>query len=206
MSRVENLIKESFSSVLRESGFRRKGHRWNRERGSFIDVVEVQRPKVNITGDESFAVEGGVFVPEFYEPIWREKPPQFAKTVDCPVRARTDEIARIAGAPPSRQWWRLVGEDDYESLKVNMPSVLRELVLPFLERYKSMADIHAALLNPRGMQAVNNFRKFHLAIAKAKLGDITGAKSVLEEAAKTGWGSRATLVAGALGITLDSVE
>ena len=88
MKRTDHIAKIYIVPSLKKGGFKKRRLAWNRSRGKFIDVINVQKSRWNEPDDESFTINVGVVVPEFREIIWDEPYKGFAKEPEGVIRFR----------------------------------------------------------------------------------------------------------------------
>ena len=198
--RTDALANQTIEPILREARFRKKNRTWNRRRGQFIDVINIQTDtKAGLS--DSFTVNIGVFLPDFYEIVWGHKNTSFVSEAHCPVRLRINELIQgdLSGLGYDR-WWDLDSEAALEQASLDTSDALRRNVLPFFERFQTIQDIHAFMDNARGGLSKSWDFRLYLAIAKHRVGDAEGAKTILEECRQIGWTEHAERVITTLGI------
>ena len=209
---IDELIRRHIQPVLRERGFVRKARTWNRHRGTFIDVINVQASRWNANDSGSFTVNVGVFLPSVYSITWGKEPPSVAKVGDCIVETRLgdpsmDGETLLKVAPKGQlleQWWNFDASTDVDVLGSQVAEVIVRQGLPFLEHFDSIEAIRDFLVercnSPRGRP----LDRINLAVIEARLGDLNSARQRLMESKRLdGWGDWASAVANRLGISLD---
>lgn len=202
MASLEDLIKARIAPVLKAAGFRKRRHLWNRIHGDLIHVVTLDKSPYCTRTHEDFTVNTGVFVPKVYDSVWHEQPP-FIAEYHCQIR---EGIGKIIGGFETRaphKWWHCASETEYEEAGREVEQLLPCHVLPFLARFQTMESVHGFMSNVTGWQSRDWLMKIYLSLVKREIGDIDGAKAVLEEIVgnpkSRGWADRAREILAALG-------
>ena len=196
--RIQQIIANPIQPILKQAGFRKKGHLWNRYRERFVDVLDIQRAKVDVPGSEEFTINLGIFVPEFYEVVWGEKIKGFAKEVDCAFRLRIGPLLQECAAREALDiWWNLESQKDVESAGEEISCALRDKVLPFFESFRSIQDIHDYIENVEPGKHNDLLAQIYLALAKIAIGDADACDKILMsiiQGPSKGWADRASLI------------
>lgn len=202
MNGLGELTNEQVEPILAASGFKRRKFEWNRARGHFIDVVEIQTSPAGYPGREHFTLNAGIFIPSFYETVWQKSAGKFAREADCAVRARIGELLTGDFSGKARDtWWHLDGGQEFEKCRRELPKIVNGNILPFLERFRSMTDVLEFLSHATGWQGDYPLSRIYFALAKDASGDKEGAKNVLRTIAKgknRAWADRAMLVSASI--------
>jgi hypothetical protein len=197
---VESLATQVVGPILREARFKKKGLTWNRKREDLVDVVNIQRDKGGLP--ESFTVNVGVFIPDFYEIVWGVRKTSSVGEAACPVRIRIGPLMQgdLSQRVGTDVWWDLDSDAALEKVGLEISHLLSAKVLPFLDSFQTIRDVHAFMDNARGgLSGAWDFR-LYLAIAKYRVGDAEGAKAILEECRRVGWTQHAERVMATLGL------
>lgn len=196
MADLSEIIKQSIQPFLKQLGFKKKGLQWNRDRGEFVDVVTVQEAKHSTPEKLVFTVNLGVFVKPFYEAVWRKSPNGFATEADCAVRVRLGDL--IQGKPYGDaldQWWQVEPSAlDNGEIGKEIEKALRELGIPFLERFDNFGKIADHLQKVEGWQAKNPLITLYRALAEWKTGASKNALETLAMIKGKAWEARADVV------------
>ena len=137
MARDVTSLAQSLHAVLRPRGFRKKGARWNRASGSFVDVIDIQKSQWSF----SFTVNCGVFLPSAYTLLWEKQPAKFVSEVSCTVRSR------IGGLIDDHDlWWDVKQETIPQDVIDDVVTKVEAYVLPFLDGLHSLKAMEAYLV------------------------------------------------------------
>jgi hypothetical protein len=193
MHMLDSVIKILIQPVLKSNGFKKKGLQWNRIRGEFIDVVTVQEADYSTPQAEVFTVNLGVFVPSFFEAVWRRSPCVFVTEADCVVRARLgDLIQEKPYGDACDEWWTLT-DDDVQTGELVINALI-EKGLPFLSSFDSFAAVANHLREVKGWQSKNTLMIIYRALAEWKTGDTSAAIELLESVKGKAWAAKASAV------------
>jgi hypothetical protein len=154
--------------LLKPLGFARQKAIWNRNVGSFIDVIDVQTSKAG----DAITINAGVLRPDVHTKCWGTEPPAFIEEPSCTVRARVGQL--IDGKDV---WWRL---SDRKTLD-DVAAKITAYVLPFLDRMHSLDAMEQFLANAQVMKQKYPPPIIYLAILKCERGDRTGACALLAD-------------------------
>jgi hypothetical protein len=108
-------------AMLKPLGFSRKNATWNRQSGSFVQVINLQSSQFS----ETLTANLGVFDKEIYERFWKRSPAGVVREADCIVRSRSGEL--MDGFD---RWWAV----EAEGTATEIARDLTEHALPFLDR------------------------------------------------------------------------
>ena len=196
MSNLDEIVKGSIQPLLKSLGFRKKGLRWNRDRGEFMDVVTVQEAKHSTLERQVFTLNLGVFVKLFYETVWQKHPSGFMTEADCAVRVRLAHL--VQGKPYGNaldQWWEIeaVAPGDVLIGK-EVEDALRDIGIPFLERFDKFDAIADHLHKVKGWQAKDSLIVIYRALAEWKTGATNTALKTLSMIEGKAWEAKADVV------------
>jgi hypothetical protein len=197
VSGIDQLVRRPLDGMLRVAGFRRKGRLWNRSREPFVDVVDVQASKWNTAGDQSLAVNLGVFVPSVYRLCWQRELPQVVREEDCQVRRRLSQDVDSE----TDHWWTVNGTPDLETAGAEIVSLLSSQAMPFFDRLRSLSAVRETLEMTIRSPRATPVDRIYLAIVKAELGDLDDAMAILDgvrTSAARAWDGRVSVVMSAL--------
>lgn len=180
------IVLRDLDSRLKPDGFRRKGYTWNRARGEFVDVIELQKDSTRPLVTVNF----GVFCSEVRSLIWPDAPPQGQKQEpSCLVRRRVQR-------QPGRGGW-------FERDPPNLVDALYEAIvnqaLPLFDATTGREQMIEAISEnrPRGTQDC-----VYIAVLMHALGQHESSCKVLRHeigmAGNTKWGSILRELAGRL--------
>ena len=179
---LATILTDVVQPLLARVGFKGKSYLWNRDRGGFIDVIEFQLGKATVRSQEQFTINAGVFVPRFYELTWGKKHKGFVREVDCTVRGRVGQIiqSRFDGKALDK-WWHLDTEEATFICSSELPTVLTQHILPFLEEHGSFRHIYDFLSARAGWEREFPLNRLYLALVLSELGHQEKADSVFHE-------------------------
>lgn len=166
------MIIDSLQPLLKLHGFKKKGLKWNRERGDFVDVITFQEAKHSTAESPVFTINMGVFVASFFEAIWNKQLMTFASEADCIIRLRLGDLMqnRLYGNAFD-QWWTLSGDlDNVESIKKEIHLAISEKAIPFLDSFRDYSFIINHLQKMSGWQTKTPLLVIYYALAEWKVG------------------------------------
>ncbi|MEJ2120186.1 MAG: DUF4304 domain-containing protein [Alphaproteobacteria bacterium] len=179
MTRLRGIVGSRVAPLLKNAGFKKARYVWNRTRGDFVDVIDLQIGRGGETGNEVFTLNAGVCVPEWVEMIWEKPLAKVVRETDCAVKGRISQIAAGFRKDVRDEWWTIESEADAVTVGDDLITAISDSVLPFLERISSISDVHNLLSNLSNWQSGFPLNHIYIAIAKAKLGDREGADEIL---------------------------
>lgn len=181
MKRIDNLIKGHLSPLLKKNGFKKKKHLWNRNRGSFVDVIDVQEAKGSTAFSERLTLNIGVFVPGFYEAVWDEAVKGFAQEADCVVRFRLGALLQDNFTGKALDtWWDLNTDQDVDAVGLELTDALENKAFPFLDSmsdFKGLADFVDGM---GGWQKQYPLMQLYLALIRKELGQMEDATIIVD--------------------------
>jgi len=196
ISDLEGIVRGVIQPVLKSGGFKTRGLRWNRNRGDFVDVVTVQEAKYSTAEKQVFTLNLGVFVKSFYEAVWQKPSSGLVTEADCAIRVRLGDL--VQGKPYGDaldQWWEIENSTHTGDLAGReIENALRELGLPFLERFDNFRMIADHLQKIRGWQAKNPLTLLYRALAEWEMGDSSSALETLTVIKGKAWELKADVV------------
>lgn len=183
-------IIDEVSELLKPLGFNRQRATWNRRSGgTIVEVLNVQTDKsfggVTVNVGLTDIVVGGL--------VWSKPPSKFVAEPTCFVRARLGAL--VDGRD---KWWELADP----AAPAAMVAAIREVGLPFLERYASRNGMRQWLLDANVAGKRYPPPILGLAVIESQLGDHEQACTRLADlrTKSTGaWGIRVVEVAARLG-------
>lgn len=197
MRRTDKLAKVYIVPSLKKGGFKKRRLAWNRIRGEFIDVINVQKNRWNEPDDESFTINIGVVVPEFMEIIWDKPYKEFAKHPDGVINFRSGNITQegflgwnIPQYPTYEIWWDLRTDEDVEKVGVEVRANIEDKLLPFLDSMSDFRKLHDVLDKSGEADAKRDYPlpKINFALLKNAIGEKEGAIAILKDLiAKDKW-------------------
>ena len=161
-----------------------------------MDVVTVQEAKHSTLERQVFTLNLGVFVKLFYETVWQKHPSGFMTEADCAVRVRLAHL--VQGKPYGNaldQWWEIeaVAPGDVLIGK-EVEDALRDIGIPFLERFDKFDAIADHLHKVKGWQAKDSLIVIYRALAEWKTGATNTALKTLSMIEGKAWEAKADVV------------
>lgn len=122
------LLGNKLHSVLKAAGFRRRSSTWNRVRGDFVDVVNLQRSQWSA----KVTLNVSIVVPWIWQMRWGWEDKDFFKEEDGLVRVRAGYLIGQRDG-----WWDMADEGTAKKLH----AVLNEHVFPYFDSLLNYAAI-----------------------------------------------------------------
>jgi hypothetical protein len=143
----------------------------------------------------------GLFIPSIYRATRGSGPPATVGEAICPVRTRIGLLT----ADRRDRWWDFGPAQGDAAPASDIGNLIRDVGLPFFDRFGSLADVHAWLEESGTVARPANAAE--VAAIKLALGDPEGARLVLQAAREIpllrDW---IRSVAGRLGVALTNEE
>lgn len=170
MTIIRDIAKDTLTPLLKELGFKSRGLTWNRRRGEFVDVINVQRAKGSSEIEESMTVNVGIVIPEFLQVILG-KTPLFFNEADCIVRARPNDIETGAYDKSLDKWWDITQQNADQRADEIQFFVLNKAV-PFLGSFEELSSVARYLDQLQGWQTKYPYIQISRALVLWRLDDI----------------------------------
>jgi hypothetical protein len=196
IANLNDIVGETIQPFLKSIGFKKKGLQWNRDRGDFVDVLTVQEAKHSTSAKQVFTLNLGVAVKSCHEAVWQKLLSSSVSEADCPVRLRLGDL--IQGKPfgdANDQWWEVEGgTQSAQLIGEQIVDALKDMGIPFLERFETFGAVADHLKKVRGWQAKNPLALIYRAFAEWKNGDGDGALDTLTAVKGKAWEAKAAAV------------
>jgi hypothetical protein len=179
---IEDILREQITPLLKKHGFRKKGRTYYRPRQNWMDVLNVQSNKWNTSGDGSFTVNLGIFVPEVSRAVHGDDVTGDPHEYDCILRERIGFLGangkpRLVGQD---EWWKFDNATDLTALAEKVARDIETKALNYFERYRTYADMMGDIARGEsGIAAVPN-----AAALAVLMGDKDKAQQLIEKAAQ----------------------
>ncbi|MGK3970051.1 DUF4304 domain-containing protein [Sorangium sp. So ce118] len=186
-NRINNIIRETLSSVLKSCGFERRGDDYIRRIGEMSHIINTQRSRWSEENRTSFTINCGVHVSQVTS-VFRSLPePAQPKLTDCCVSVRIGMLT----ASKLDIWWELADSSDASEcaeFRQDVAVKAAELAIPFLGRFETEFQV-AEFLSSRCTAAdelveprAQALRMAYAALIWRKLGDADRCAASIEEA------------------------
>lgn len=185
-NRVNKVIRQSLSDVLKRHGFQRTGALYVRRFGDMLHMIEAQHSRWNDTTRKSFTLNCGVYVPGVTSTFWNTPEPKKPKLTDCCISIRVGMLRE----PRCDIWWEVSHDDSLEKdaqIQADIVSIITESVLPFLSRFQNESEITQVLteesssadgfIEPRASAT----RLAYAALLWRRLGEVSKCSSCINE-------------------------
>jgi len=168
--------------LLKKNGFKKKKLSWNRARGSFVDIIDIQELPGSTEDNERFVLNIGVFIPDYYETVWGQPYKGFAQEADAIVRIRLGDLLngkfseRINGA-----FIELDSDIDVLTVGEELSSSIEKKVLPWLDSFTDYHSLHDFIDSIDGWQKDYPLMQIYFALLKQSLGEKESAIAILDD-------------------------
>jgi len=181
MKRIDELAKEHVGPLLKKNGFRKKRLSWNRARGPFVDIIDIQELPGSTRDNERFVLNVGVFIPDFYEAVWGKPYKGFAQEADAVFRVRLGGLlegefsGRVNGS-----FINLDTESDIREVGEELYLAIEKKVLPRIESFSDLQSLDSFVDSMGGWQKDYPLMQIYSALLKQSLGDKDAAIATLD--------------------------
>jgi hypothetical protein len=136
--KIRQIVDGGLSPTLTNAGFHRHGADFSRKYGEALHVIDFQLNKWNTKELGKFTLNIGTHFTSVAALLFGTDPmPLNPKESHCLVRARVGLLM-----PEHRDhWWSVTSEADGDGLSKELASVCSSYVLPWLEQFKTLADV-----------------------------------------------------------------
>ena len=142
--KIRQIVGRGLGPCLTNAGFQRQGADFSRKCGEALHVVDFQLDKWNSKELGRFTLNIGAHFTGVAALLCGTDPmPVNPKESHCLLRARVGLLM------PERRdhWWSVTSETDGDSMSEELATVCSSYVLPWLEQFKTLADVD---WKPRG--------------------------------------------------------
>jgi len=181
MDRIDKLAKEYVTPLLKTNEFKKKKLSWNRARGSFVDIVDIQELPGSTQDNERFVLNIGIFVPDYYETVWGQPYKGFAQEADAVFRVRLgDLLKREFSERVNGSLINLDSDSDILVIGKELCSAIEKKVLPCFESFSDFQSLHDFIDSMGGWQKEYPLMQIYSALLKQSLGEKDSAKAILD--------------------------
>ncbi|MCC4262860.1 DUF4304 domain-containing protein [Oceanimonas baumannii] len=146
--RVDQVIKEGLSKVMKENGFKKSGRTFLKELEDGWHIVNIQASSGNLGTDGKFAVNLGVINNAISEKSGLKLPSK-PKEYDSTVRERLGILVH-----DEDYWWEISDQTDISELANEISEAMSSHGFPWLQKYSSIADISDKLKQQPSLQSI----------------------------------------------------
>jgi hypothetical protein len=173
----DQAIVEKIVSFMKKSKFSRKNRVWNRKRGLFIDVVEIDLSKSSCSEFVRCTINSGIYFDPINEIVFGEKTKPFAREVSCPVRIRAGHLMLEENLGKFYDtWWNMESIMDVHRSVDELRVFIEKKELPFLEKFNSMEEIEQFMIARKDCHATHPLFILQLAVLQILMGKIDEGK------------------------------
>lgn len=168
--------------MLKKNGFKKKKLSWNRARGSFVDIIDIQELPGSTDDNERFVLNIAVFIPDYYETVWGQPYKGFAQEADAIARTRLGDLLngefseRISGA-----FIELNSDIDVLTVGEELSLALEKKVLPWLDSFADYQSLHNFIDSIDGWQKDYPLMQIYFALLKQSIGENESAIAILDD-------------------------
>jgi hypothetical protein len=146
--RINEILKQSVTPVLKREGFGKKGLVYSSDRGPLCWLVDIQKSRWNDPSEARFTLNCGIYVRGVLT-AYANRPDRASPRIeDCCISARVGLLAEEA----IDVWWKLMADDDAEGSDSIIGDEVRERIerclLPFLREFETVEQVAAFLDAP----------------------------------------------------------
>ena len=135
--RIDSIIRERLSPLLKKNGFKKKARNFYREYSDRVEVINVQASQWNEGNEGKFTINVGVYYPEISKIL--EAPPVRGapKEYDCTVRERIGLLT-----PEKKdQWWHVDDSANDLEISENVANQVEKICLPWLSEMSDLENV-----------------------------------------------------------------
>ncbi len=181
MSRIDKLAKEHVAPLLKKNGFKKKKLSWNRARGSFVDIIDIQELPGSTEDNERFVLNVGVFIPAYYETVWGQPYKGFAQEADAIFRTRLGDLLEGEFSERiNRTFIALDSDLDVLAVGEELSLAMGKKVLPCLDSFTDYRSLHDFIDSIDGWQKDYPLMQIYFALLKRSLGEKASAIAILD--------------------------
>lgn len=144
--RFSNVLKEGFSPILKELGFKKKAQNYFRQGKELSHIINIQKDKWNSKEKIKFTINIGIFSDKFWLAEYDYDNVKILPKI--PSEATAIIRKRIGDLKYDHDYWYTVEEQRLEwSLIDEVKTDLEKYVIPFLDQFLSMQQLIEYLTN-----------------------------------------------------------
>jgi len=188
---VSSLIVTNLNDSLRVRGYKRFNYIWNRRRGDFTHVIELQDMHGASPDSALFTVNFGVFIATVLQVVWGKAEPKCVRDVDCVIAARIGQL--MPGGLD--KWWRIDPSVNLGAFVEEVTDAISVYSEKFFDRVRDLDGIRTYMLEQKANVSSYGLERINLAVIEIMLGNGANAKALLDSfEGDNVWGVRAERV------------
>jgi len=181
MKRIDKLVKEHIAPLLKKNGFKKKKLSWNRARGSFVDIIDIQELPGSTEDNERFVLNIGVFIPEFHELLWGQSYKGFADEAAAVFRSRLNDLLKGEFSEKINTPFITLDSDlDILTVGEELSLAIEKKVLPCLDSFADYQSLHDFIDSIDSWQKDYPLMQIYFALLKQSLGEEEAAIAILD--------------------------
>ena len=194
--RIVGILKMGLTPLLRSRGFRKEGSVYLARHGEMAFLVDIQKSRWNDEDEAQFTINGGIYIPGIVSAYSGRPDPEKPKIVDCCLSVSIGMLEK------SRldKWWKVTSRDSPqevvdEEIARELCDRVENLLLPFLEKFESPADVAGFLCGTMDTPArfvapqAPAQRHAYACLIYSKMGNSPKAQRAIEQALREAAGS-----------------
>ncbi len=133
--KFDKIVKEGFHEILKPLGFKKKANNFYIQRQEIGQIINIQKSTWYSRDFNKFTINIGLFLPEYWIGLDYHKGkelPIYPTELDCLIRKRIGELRN-----QDDTWYDVDESTDESNLIVEMHSILKDYILPYLDRTKT---------------------------------------------------------------------
>lgn len=133
--KFDKIVKEGFHEILKPLGFKKKANNFYIQRQEIGQIINIQKSTWYSRDFNKFTINIGLFLPEYWIGLDYHKGkelPIYPTELDCLIRKRIGELRN-----QDDTWYDVDESTDESILIVEMHSILKDCILPYLDRTKT---------------------------------------------------------------------
>ena len=149
-SKIDNVIRDWISPLLKAEGFRKKGQRFWKIFDDHVWVIEIQRGRYNEGSNGEFTINLGVYFPEWVRAL--SEIPRFNHWLpvkelpaesDCFIRERLDCLVHMNpdGSYLGDKWWVVSDQTTVKDLGENIASAISTKGIEWLKELSFLEPV-----------------------------------------------------------------
>nr|WP_086940652.1 DUF4304 domain-containing protein [Thaumasiovibrio occultus] len=146
--RIDQVVKEGLSKVMKENGFKKSGRTFLKETQDGWKIVNIQASSGNLGADGKFAINLGIINNEIAEKSGLNIPSK-PKEYDAIVRERLGKLVH-----GEDYWWEISDQTDISSLAKEITETMSGYGFPWLHKYSNIKDISEKLKQQPSLQSI----------------------------------------------------